>query len=151
VKRFALVVFFLATFVCALQLSAQNNSHNPTWWNKYQYLLNHPAENPNGPNSSISVGANVDISNECGPQSETFIAISPKNPKVLAAGSNEIIRDPMRGYFSTNGGSSWGAVDLPLPAAFGANGNRFGSDPSVVFDTLGNLFYGYIVVFFGKR
>ena len=96
-KRSALVVFFLATFVCALQLSAQNNSHNPTWWNKYQYLLNHPAENPNGPNSSISVGANVDVSNECGPQSETFIAINPKNAKVLAAGSNEMDRLRRRG------------------------------------------------------
>ncbi|PYX71792.1 MAG: hypothetical protein DMG72_16365 [Acidobacteria bacterium] len=34
---------------------------------------------------------------------------------MLAAGSNEIFRDPMRGYFSSNAGKSWGAVDLPLP------------------------------------
>ncbi len=133
----------------ASQLSAQNNSHNPTWWNKYQYLLNHAPDNPAGPNSSINVGANVDVSNECGPQSETYIAINPSNPKILAAGSNEIFRDPMRGYFSSNGGSSWGGVDLPLPASIG-NGIRFGSDPSVAFDTRGNVFYGYIVVFFGN-
>src|SRR5260370_23197743 len=56
----------------------------------------------------------------------------------------------MRGYFSTDNGSTWGGVDLPLPAAVGANGIRFGSDPSLVFDTQGNAFYGYIVVFFGN-
>jgi hypothetical protein len=28
---------------------------------------------------------------------------------------DEIIRLPMRGYFSSNGGKSWSAVDLPLP------------------------------------
>src|SRR5262249_23220507 len=49
-----------------------------------------------------------------------------------------------------NNGASWGGVDLPLPPAIGANGHRFGSDPSLVFDTLGNAFYGYIVVFFGN-
>jgi hypothetical protein len=144
--------FLLLTAVIALPASAQNNnnSHNPTWWNKYQYLLNHPAESAAGPVPSLSAGANVDVSNECGPQSETFIAINPGNPSVLAAGSNEIFRDPMRGYFSTNGGATWGGVDLPLPAAMGNNGTRFGSDPSLVFDTQGNAFYGYIVVFFGN-
>jgi hypothetical protein len=151
VKAFASFLFPFALVLFALPVIAQNNSsHSPTWWNKYQYLLNHPADNPAGPGSSLSVGANVDVSNECGPQSETFIAINPSNPKVLAAGSNEIFRDPMRGYFSINSGSSWGGVDLPLPAAIGTNGTRFGSDPSLVFDTQGNAFYGYIVVFFGS-
>src|SRR5215467_3323088 len=144
-----LSLFLFLVSACALPSLAQNNSHNPTWWNKYQYLLNHPADKPAGPNSSLSIGANVDVSNECGPQSETFITINPNNPRVLAAGSNEIFRDPMRGYFSTNNGSSWGGVDLPLPAPIG-NGIRFGSDPSLAFDTRGNLFYGYIVVFFGN-
>src|SRR5215471_21004813 len=122
--------------VCALPASAQNSSsHNPTWWNKYQSLLNHPADSPAGPGSSLSVGINGDVSNECGPQSETFIAINPGNPTVLAAGSNEIFRDPERGYFSTDNGASWGGVDLPLPAPIGTNGVRFGSDPTLVFDT----------------
>ncbi|HVT05287.1 MAG TPA: sialidase family protein, partial [Thermoanaerobaculia bacterium] len=31
----------------------------------------------------------------------------------------------------------------------GTNDIRFGSDPTLAFDTRGNLFYGYIVVFFG--
>src|SRR2546423_10373174 len=56
----------------------------------------------------------------------------------------------MRGYYSTNGGSSWGGVDLPLPPAKGANGIDFGSDPTLAFDTQGNVFYGYIVVFFSN-
>jgi hypothetical protein len=92
----------------------------------------------------------VDVSNECGPQSETYITIDPTNPTRLAAGSNEIFRLPMRGYFSTDGGSTWGGVDLPLPPAIGANGYNFGSDPSLAFDTKGNVFYSYIVVYFGS-
>lgn len=141
----------LLCLACALPSFAQNNnSHNPTWWNKYQYLLNHGADTPSGSASSLSVGANVDVSNECGPQSETYIAINPSNSRVLAAGSNEIFRLPMRGYFSSNSGTSWGGVDLPLPPAIGANGIDFGSDPSLVFDTQGNAFYSYIVVFFGN-
>jgi len=55
----------------------------------------------------------------------------------------------MRGYFSSNGGTSWGGVDLPLPPPKG-NGTDFGSDPSLAFDTRNNLFYGYIVVYFGN-
>src|SRR5260370_32542641 len=56
----------------------------------------------------------------------------------------------MRGYFSTDGGTAWGGVDLPLPPPLtGTNDTRFGSDPSLVFDSHGNLFYGYIVVYFG--
>jgi len=49
----------------------------------------------------------VDASDECGPQSESYIAINSLQPSVLAAGSNEIFRLPMRGYFSANGGATW--------------------------------------------
>jgi hypothetical protein len=139
----------LSVVALAMPTWAQSaNSHNPTWWNKYQYLLNHPSDASAGSGGSLSVGSNVDVSNECGPQSETYIAINPASPKVLAAGSNEIFRLPMRGYFSANNGTSWGGVDLPLPPPIGANGIDFGSDPSLVFDTQGNAFYSYIVVFF---
>src|SRR5256885_3283780 len=55
----------------------------------------------------------------------------------------------MRGYFSNNGGTSWGGVDLPLPPAKG-NGVNFGSDPGLAFDTRGNTFYSYIVVYVGN-
>jgi len=130
---------------------AQNSStHNPTWWDKYQYIANNGPLGTTGTTSSVSFGSNIDVSNECGPQSETFITINPVQPRILAAGSNEIFRLPMRGYFSSNGGADWGGVDLPLPPPKGSNGTDFGSDPSLAFDTRSNVFYGYIVVYFGN-
>src|SRR6266478_6957171 len=75
---------------------------------------------------------------------------NPSNPKMLVGGSNEIVRLPMRGYFSSDGGTSWGAVDLPLPPPATTNGTDFGSDPGVAFDTRGNVYYSYIVVFFNR-
>jgi hypothetical protein len=134
----------------AFPLRAQtNNSKDPTWWNKYQFILNNGSDPSPGLTTSLSAGTNVDVSDECGPQSETFITLDPNQPQALAAGSNEIFRLPMRGYFSADGGQTWGGVDLPLPPAIGANGIDFGSDPSLAFDTQGNVFYSYIVVFFG--
>jgi hypothetical protein len=148
---------FLFTLAISILLfstfsAAQNsNPRNPTWWDKYDYLFRNGPDPAAGTTFSVSSGkSNVDVSNECGPQSETNISLSTINPKILAAGSNEIFRLPMRGYFSTNGGASWGGVDLPLPPAIGANGIDFGSDPTLAFDTLGNTFYGYIVVFFSN-
>lgn len=150
--------FLRCTFVLVCALGGTEltfgqtlNPNQPTWWQKYQTLLKNGASNGGGPTSSVIVGSNVDLSNECGPQSETFITLNHQNTNMLAAGSNEIFRLPMRGYFSSNGGSSWGGVDLPLPPPLsGTNDTRFGSDPSLAFDTQGNVFYGYIVVFFGN-
>jgi hypothetical protein len=126
-------ITFLAILclVFSQQINAQNKTnHNPTWWAKYQYLSQSAASSGGGPGSSLTVGSNVDVSNECGPQSETFITINPASSKLLAAGSNEIFRDPMRGYFSTDGGSTWGAVDAPLPPPLqGTHDSRFGSVP----------------------
>src|SRR5260370_114635 len=69
--------------------------------------------------------------------------------RCLAGAPSELFRLPMRGYFSADSGSTWGGVDLPLPAPNG-NGLNFGSDPSLAFDSSGNLFYSYIVVYFGN-
>jgi hypothetical protein len=143
----ALAFLFFFAFAAAAQT---NSPHNPTWWNKYQYLSTHAAKADAGSSGSGAVGANVDVSNECGPQSETYITLNSRKPKNLAGGSNEIFRDPMRAYTSFDGGSSWTGVDAPLPPPLsGTNDSRFGSDPSLVFDSRGNLFYSYIVVFFG--
>src|SRR5947209_1272708 len=120
----------LLTYLCAAQ---SNNSKNPTWWDKYQYIANNGPAAGGGVSSSVSFGSNVDVSNECGPQSETFITLNTFRSKSLAGGSNEIFRLPMRGYYSANGGSSWGGVDLPLPPPKGANGVDFGSDPTLAF------------------
>ena len=141
---FLLCLFATAAF-------AQNNVRkDPTWWDKYQYILNNGPDASAGSTSSVAFGTNVDVSNECGPQSETYITLNTANPRNLAAGSNEIFRLPMRGYFSKDGGKSWGGVDLPLPPPIGTNGVDFGSDPTLAFDSSGNLYYGYIVVFFGN-
>src|SRR5947209_111078 len=146
-KRHALSV--LLPILALASTAFATSPNDPTWWDKYAYLVKNGADTSTGSSSSVSFGKNIDVSNECGPQSETFITLNPSSPKQLAAGSNEIFRLPMRGYYST-GGTNWGGVDLPLPPAIGANGIDFGSDPSLTFDTRGNLFYSYIVVFFGN-
>src|SRR5215212_938547 len=146
-----IAVLALVCSITAVPAFAQtNNQNNPTWWDKYQYMKNNAPLGDGGATTSLGFGNNVDVSNECGPQSETYITLNPSNPRQLAAGSNEIFRLPMRGYYSSKGGASWGGVDLPLPPAQGANSYDFGSDPTLAFDTRGNLFYGYIVVFFGN-
>src|SRR5215470_8164258 len=122
----------------------------PTWWQKFETVSApgfRPLASP-GTAGSVSVGSNVDVRNEPGPQSETSIAIDPAGPSQIVAGSNEIDRLPMRGYFSSDGGKTWGAVDLPLPPPLNGSGTDFGSDPAVAWDTRGNVFYSYIVVFF---
>jgi hypothetical protein len=139
---------FLPHGVSAHAATSSSYDH-PTWWAKYQALLNGNSGSA-VTSKPLSVGPNVDVSNEDTPQSETSITVNPNNPKELVGGSNEIVRLPMRGYFSNDGGKSWGAVDLPLPPAATTNGTDFGSDPGVAFDTRGNVYYSYIVVFFNR-
>jgi hypothetical protein len=146
----ALVLLALSAPRSLRPVTAQSTSHDPTWWDKYQFILNNGPDGNVGSTVSASFAGNVDVSNECGPQSETFITLDPGKPKTLAAGSNEIFRLPMRGYYSSNGGTSWGGVDLPLPPPKSKSGIDFGSDPTLAFDSRGNLFYGYIVVFFAR-
>ena len=145
------VQWILALLAVLPTASSAGTGSDPTWWSKYEYLAKYGPDPAAGSSTSTWSGANVDVSNECGPQSETYITLDPNRPKVLAAGSNEIYRLPMRGYFSADGGNTWGGVDLPLPPPTqGTHDTLFGSDPSLVFDTLGNAFYGYIVVYFGN-
>ena len=145
-RKLSLLLCLFASAVFA----QSNNSKDPTWWQKYQFLQANGEMTASAATASAAVDAsNVDVSNECGPQSETYITLNTANTRNLAAGSNEIFRDPMRGYSSSDGGKTWTGVDLPLPPAIG-NGIRFGSDPTLAFDSNGNLYYGYIVVFFGN-
>src|SRR2546428_14191298 len=143
----------MRTLFAALALTspalAGNTQQNPTWWGKFTYISHNGPDAFSAATLSASTETNVDVSNECRPQSETFIAINPRKSSQLATGSNEIFRLPMRGYFSSDDGKSWGGVDLPLPPPIGTNGVDFGSDPTLAFDSSNNLFYGYIVVFFG--
>src|SRR6266480_5466145 len=127
--------FLLSILAFPIWALADSSTHNPTWWDKYQFMKNNGPEASAGSSQSLSSGKNVDVSNECGPQSETFITINPAQSRILAAGSNEIFRLPMRGYFSSNGGTSWDGVDLPLPPPKSKSGTDFGSDPTLAFDT----------------
>jgi hypothetical protein len=151
-----LVLFILLVGIFPFSMSASASSSTtsyslPTWWAKYQRLLKgSSASKPGSGIHAFSVGANVDMSNEDTPQSETSITVNPNNPMILIGGSNEIVRLPMRGYFSSDGGKSWGAVDVPLPPPATTNGTDFGSDPGVAFDTRGNVYYSFIVVFFNR-
>jgi hypothetical protein len=125
---------------------------NPAWWNKYQFLLHNGPISGGDFTASATVGSNVDVSNECGPQSETFIALNPNDPSELTAGSNEIFRLPQRAYFSSDEGASWGGVDVPRPESpTGPHDTGFASDPTLGYDTQGHVFYGFINIFTSPR
>ena len=80
----------------------------PTWWQKFLTVSAPGFQPPASPGrtGSVSVGSNIDVSNEPTPQSETSIAINPSSPAQIVGGSNEIVRLPMRAYFSSDGGST---------------------------------------------
>ena len=90
-KRSLVLVTFLN--YALLAFSQTDNPNKPTWWNKYQHLAKHGTSGNGGTSSPLSVGSNVDASNECGPQSETYITLNTANPRNLAGGSNEIMRN----------------------------------------------------------
>lgn len=150
------VVAAVAAVLGGAAASAAGN-YDPTlysearWYSKYQQVSSGaiPLCTGNvGDAPQLAFASNVDASHECGSQSETSIAINPKNQKNVIAGSNEIQRLPMRAMYSTDGGKTFTGVDLPLPPPRTNNGFDFGSDPAVAFDTKGNAYYSYIVVFF---
>jgi hypothetical protein len=97
--------------ISAARASSSTSSYTlPTWWAKYQRLLKGSSPSSSLPRASgsqsLSVGPNVDVSNEGTPQSETSITVNPNNAQILVGGSNEIVRLPMRGYFSSDGGKN---------------------------------------------
>jgi len=149
--------WFVLALLVALAVPAAAAAYNPslysgaTWYAKYQAVSSvTPVCSGNvGDGPQLSFADNVDASHECGSQSETSIAINPAAPDNVVAGSNEIQRLPMRAMASFDGGLTFQGSDLPLPPPLVKNGSDFGSDPSVAFDAAGNLYYGYIVVFFG--
>ena len=143
------LVALAATAVASAGNGNDSKYANASWYAKYQTVSapGFVAAKAGGP--SITLGANVDASNEPGPQSETSIAISPANTRNVVGGANEIFRLPMRAYYSSDQGASYGGVDLPLPPPIAKNGFDFGSDPGIAWDAFGRVYYSYIVVFFG--
>jgi hypothetical protein len=92
-------------------------------------------------------------------QNEPSVAVDPRSPNVVIAGSNDycaaiVNGDTWAGYYrSTDGGASWRDSLLPgypkdsSPAgqASPARGRcSSAGDPTQAFDTQGNLFYGFI-------
>ena len=124
-----------------------------SWYSKYLAVSGQApttCTSNSGSLGQLSFRSNVDASHECGSQSETSIAIDPSNARRVIAGSNEIQRLPMRAMYSIDGGKSFTGVDLPLPPPSTNNGSRFGSAPGIAFDSNGNAYYSYIVVFFSS-
>jgi hypothetical protein len=74
--RMCVAVSALLSVFIATSASAGLDPKNPTWWEKYQFIQNGGALATDGVvTHSIPYGSNVDVSNECGPQSETNIAM----------------------------------------------------------------------------
>src|SRR6266567_1768907 len=154
-KRLVLVAATaaLALIAGAAPVAAGNlkNFEGASWYDKYLAVTSGAPPLCSSNSGDITVpafGNNVDASHECGSQSETSIAINPANPNNVIAGANEIQRLPMRAMASFDGGTTFTGVDLPLPPPRTQNGFDFGSDPGVAFDSNGNAYYSYIVVFF---
>jgi hypothetical protein len=151
------IVFVLATVAAALVGAAPALAGNlksyegASWYDKYLSVSSGAVEtcsSNSGSLGQLSYGNNVDASHECGSQSETFIAINPANTKNVIAGANEIQRLPMRAMYSKDSGKTFTGVDLPLPPPRTQSGFDFGSDPSLAFDSQGNAYYSYIIVYF---
>src|SRR2546421_11156774 len=69
----AVLFFFL--LAPASVLTAGNDPNNPTWWDKYTYLAKNGPAGDGSTTAALNSGTNVGVSNECGPQNETFTAL----------------------------------------------------------------------------
>src|SRR5260370_5272759 len=94
-RKIALV---LCLFVTTGAFAQTNNPKDPTWWHRFEYLFHNGALAGGGATSSVTVGGNIDVSNECGPQRHPDITLHTANPKNLAGGLNVIIHIPTRGH-----------------------------------------------------
>jgi hypothetical protein len=84
VRTALLSILFLSFAGAAL---AQRDPNTPTWWDKYTYLAKNGPDPSAGATSSLAAGLNVDVSNECGPQSDGRRALHRRrdNPLPLEA------------------------------------------------------------------
>ena len=96
-------------------------------------------------------GANVNVSNLGGAQSEVGIAINPTNLQNLVAVSNNIADLSRLGvWFSNDGGGNWTPNFIDENEdGFGAGDRRF--DPNVAFDSDGNVYVVYSTTGTGNR
>jgi hypothetical protein len=97
--------------------------------------------------------ANIDITNGNGVGIETSIDLNPVNPQNLVAVA--IHGDPTSGppvdaaYYSRDGGATWNASG-PLPSTLAGISFPSSVDPSVAFDSQGNVYVSYLPNTFGS-
>src|SRR5439155_498065 len=94
--------------------------------------------------TASSIGANADASNRANAQSECAIVISPADNNNLLSGANDFASPSMVAFWSTNSGTAWHTVVMPLTFA---NGHSYAvaSDPAVAFDLHGNAYFAYLL------
>jgi hypothetical protein len=86
-------------------------------------------------------GPEVDVSNLAGPQTNPTIAVDPRSPSVLLAGSNSLLEGAERFYSSTDGGLTWATGTVTPPAA--SIRTTCPSDPGVAIDGSGRQFFSF--------
>ena len=91
---------------------------------------------------TLSVGPNVDVSRRAANEAETTISANPTNPQNIAIVSNIQFGNGLFEASSFDGGLTWSQQII-------ANGDNLGHaccDPSLAFDSFGNLFLTYLDV-----
>jgi len=114
VNSFGLALILLALTASGLRpAKAQNNAHDPTMVEQYEFILNQGSDGDAGPTASVSFGSTWMSPMSCGRRA-SFITLIPTNPKRLPpdrmksfAYQCAVITVPTR--------NELGGVDLPLP------------------------------------
>ena len=95
--------------------------------------------------TALIAGANVNVSNQAGPDSEVGIAVNPQNSLNLVAASNDINDlTRLKTYFSTDGGRTWTTVFIDENQD-GMSTTDLRFDPNVAFDSDGSAYVVYSV------
>lgn len=85
-------------------------------------------------------GANVDVSQALGIQTQAAIAVDPRDPRTLLAASNDGSLETLRVYTSHDGGATWAWRAGPaVPGGSCAHG-----EPHVAFDAAGRQYLAFL-------
>jgi hypothetical protein len=156
-RRVVVSTFFALSAVVVLQsaTAASGGARGPQLSSARDQAAAIQNESVGGPftslcTSAVSFGSNVmaNCDSTVLPHNETAIAADPADAKHLVGGVNDTELPPngasgstkaVAGYFTSfDGGRSWLNGQVP------AGGFTQASDPSVVFDTAGNVYFGTV-------